>query len=123
MSGYLPAGWPAGVGPPGAVDWQSRAGRYLIDCCAPDFRRYAVLTRYPVVLAGFAQHCVSGERRAAADAVGLVRTELEDQVGPEVIAAAVDAWQSELARLARVEREVGLLRRALSGERFVPKLE
>ena len=122
MSSHVPAGWPADVRPPDADDWDVQAVSYLLDCCAPDFRRHPVLSRHPVVLATFAEHCVRGEQRAAADAVGVIRSELEGQVGPEVVAAAVDVWQAELARLARVEREVGLLQRALRGERFVPRM-
>jgi hypothetical protein len=75
-----------------------------------------------MVLAAFARHSVSGQRRAATDGVSMARSDLEQRVDQRVIAEAVDAWQAELARLARVERAVDLVSRALGGERFTPRL-
>ncbi|GAB3926353.1 hypothetical protein GCM10011575_07430 [Microlunatus endophyticus] len=122
MDGYAPPGWPEVVRPPGAVDWDAQAVAYLLDCCPADFRSYPVLRRHPMVLAVFARHSVRGQRRAAADGVSTVRSDLEQRVEHRVIDEALDAWQSEIARLARVERSVDLLSRALAGERFAPRL-
>ncbi|MGI8458847.1 MAG: hypothetical protein ACR2LI_12145 [Propionibacteriaceae bacterium] len=122
MTGYLPPGWPADVRPPGATDWESTATAYLLDCCPPDFRRYPVLRRHPVVLARFASHFVAGQCDAAQIAVALIRTELAEQVSSEVVAAAADAWLEQGARLQRVRRGVRLVEEALQGVSFVPKL-
>lgn len=122
MDGYAPPGWPDAVRPPGATDWDRQAVAYLLDCCPADFRGHPVLQRHPMVLAAFARHSVSGQRRAATDGVSMARSDLEQRVDQRVIAEAVDAWQAELARLARVERAVDLVSRALGGERFTPRL-
>jgi hypothetical protein len=122
MDGYAPPGWPEVVRPPGAQDWDAQAVAYLLDCCPADFRSYPVLRRHPMVLAAFARHSVWGQRRAATDGVSMARSDLEQRVEHRVIDEALDAWQSEIARLARVERSVDLLSRALAGERFAPRL-
>jgi hypothetical protein len=121
MDGYAPPGWPATVRPPAAPEWEQQAVEYLLDCCPPHFRGRSTLLRHPVVLATFAEHCVAGQRRAAVDGLGAVRVDLADRP-PEVVAEAIDIWHAEEARLARVQRGVGLLRRALQGERFVPRM-
>lgn len=122
MDGYVPPGWPAEVRPPGAQDWEAQAVSYLLDCCPPDFRAHPMFRRHPLVLATFATHCVRGQQRAAADGLADVRQDLGERVEPHVVDQAVDIWQAEVARLARVERSVDLIRRALLGERFVPRL-
>jgi hypothetical protein len=123
MGSYLPPGWPDGVRPPGSADWEIQAVGYLLDCCPPDFRGQRIFRRHPVVLATFAAHCLRGQQRAAADGLADVRGDLGDLVEPHVVDEAVDCWQAEVARLARVERSVDLLRRGLQGERFVPKMQ
>jgi hypothetical protein len=56
------------------------------------------------------------------DGLGAVRIDLADRVPPEVVSEAIDIWHAEEARLARVQRAVDLLRRALQGDRFVPRM-
>ncbi|MBO0811411.1 MAG: hypothetical protein J2P23_05120 [Microlunatus sp.] len=123
MDGYAPPGWPEVVRPPGAADWDRHAVAYLLDCCPADFRGYPVLQRHPMVLAAFARHSVNGQRRAANDGVSMTRTDLDQRVDQRVIDEALDAWHAEIARLARVERAVELVTRALGGERFTPRLD
>src|SRR4051794_39369169 len=122
METQVPPGWPWGVRPPGADDWERQAIALLLDCCPPDFRGESLFTRHPLVLAIFAERCLQGQQRAAQDGLAQVRADLEDRMEQPVIDRAVDIWQAESARLARLAREVGLLRRALAGERFVPTL-
>jgi hypothetical protein len=122
MTAYAPPGWPDEVRPPDAPDWERQAVAYLLDLCPPDFRGERLFLRHPEVLAAFATECVRGQQRAAMDGLAAVRVELAEVVGPEVINQAVDIWQQEAARLVRVARAVDLLRRALVGERFVPRM-
>ncbi|SDT48193.1 hypothetical protein [Microlunatus soli] len=122
METLVPPGWPATVRPPGVEGWERQAIAHLLDCCPPDFRREALFARHPLVLAIFAERCVQGQQRAAHDGLALVRADLGDRFDQPVVDAAVDVWQAESARLIRVVREVDLLRRAFSGEQFVPTL-
>ena len=122
MTAYAPPGWPEQVRPPGAPDWQSQAVGYLLDHCPPDFRAEGLFRRHPAVLAVFAAECVRGQQRAAMDGLAASRVDLAELAAPDVIDHAVDLWQQEAARLVRVARGVDLLRRALAGERFVPKI-
>ena len=47
---------------------------FLLDCCPPDYRQYAVLRRHPVVLARFAAECVDAQvRRVRRGAGGVPR--------------------------------------------------
>ncbi len=119
---YVPPGWPERVRPPGAPDWERTAVAYLLDCCPPDFRAYSVLRRHPVVLARFAVQFVEGQCHAAQEGVAGVRTSLGDQVPPEVVQQAVQAWLEQGAALARARRAVVLVEEALRGRVFVRKL-
>ncbi|MFT4108010.1 hypothetical protein [Propionicimonas sp.] len=120
--GYAPPGWPAQVHPPGAQGWEVTASTFLLDCCPSDFRGYAILRRHPVVLARFAAEFVAAQARASSDGLGRLRLELADHVEPEVVQAAVEAWEEQAAHLQRLTREVGLVEQALRGRVFVRRL-
>jgi len=120
--GYAPPGWPVPVRPPGCVDWERSAVAFLFDCCPADYRGYPVLRRHPAVLAGFATAYVEAQVRADAEALAGLRVSLETVAPPEVIQAAVEAWQEQSARLRRTLREIGLVEEALRGRVFVPRL-
>ena len=122
MSAFTPAGWPAGVRPPGAPGWEETATGFLFDCCPPDFRGYVVLRRHPVVLARFAAEFVAGQCRSARDGLAGVRTSLGGRVGAEVVEAAAQAWLEQAARLARTQRSVSLVEEALRGQVFRARL-
>ena len=119
---YVPPGWPVQVLRPGCEEWEVSAAAFLLDCCPSDYRSYAVLRRHPVVLAGFAAAFVGAQVGASRDALAGMRRSLEDVVPPEVVQAAVEAWEEQSARLQRTLREVGLVEEALRGRVFVPRL-
>lgn len=119
---HAPPGWPGGVRPPGAPDWEATAVAWLLDQCPPDFRGYPALRRHPVLLARFAvvhlEACQAGVRQGLSHARG----ELRDVVEPAAVEAAVETWQREEARLLGVRRAAGLVEEALRGRRFVARL-
>lgn len=119
MNTQSPPGWPDRVRPPGAQGWQEQAVAHLFDVCPPEFRTMSLLSRHPLVLAVFADRSVRGQQAAARDALAVLRSELDGQVEPQVVQAAVELWHAEAARLDRIGREVTLLRQALAGDRFV----
>ena len=122
MVTYTPAGWPAGVHPPGSDDFESTAVGWLLDVVPPDYRLHGVLRRYPVALAAMARHhskaCVEGARQG----YRLARTELADVLPPHAVDTVLAAYRKEGARLAATARAVGLVERALRGEVFTPKM-
>jgi hypothetical protein len=117
-----PPGWPAGVRAPGAPDWERGAVNWLLDISPPEYRAYADLRRHPVVLARFALlHVEAGQaavRRGLSEARGLLR----DVADEAEIAAALEVWQRESARLIGVRRAVGLVEEALRGRRYVARM-
>jgi hypothetical protein len=117
-----PPGWPAAVRPPDAPDWERTAVNWLFDISPPEYRAHAALRRHVVVLARFAVLHVEASQAACRRGLSEARAELRDVAGLEVVEAAVQAWQSEDARLLRVRREVGLVEEALRGRRFVARL-
>ena len=119
---YAPPGWPVQVRRPGCAGWEVSAAAFLLDCCPADYRAYPVLRRHPVVLAGFAAAFVGAQVAASTDALAGVRRNLEELVAPEVVQAAVEAWEEQSARLQRTLREVRLVEEALRGRVFVPRL-
>ena len=122
MAAYMPAGWPAGVHPPGSEDFESTAVGWLLDVVPPDYRLHGVLRRYPVALAIMAGYhsraCVEGARQGYRTA----RTELAGMLPPHAIDTVLAAYRKEGARLAATARAVGLVERALRGEVFTPKM-
>jgi hypothetical protein len=122
MTAFAPAGWPDGVRPPGAPDWEATAVTFLFDCCPADFRAYPVLRRHPLVLARFAGRFVAGQARAAQEGLAEIRPSLQGLVGAEVVESAAQAWLEQSARLVRTARAVGLVEEALRGQVFRPRL-
>lgn len=122
VAGYVPPGWPEGVRPPGAADWEGTAVAFLFDCCPADFRAYPVLRRHPLVLARFAARFVAGQSRVAQEGLAEIRTSLRGLVGAEVVESAAEAWLEQGARLVRTTRAVALVEQALRGEVFTPRL-
>ncbi len=121
-SDLVPPGWPPEVLPPQAPDWQRSAIAWLFDLCPPDYRAHEVLRRHPVVLARFAAQHVAAGVQAARDGLRTVRDELRGVVTPEVVEAAIAAYDREGRRLVAAGRQVELVTEALSGKRWVPRL-
>jgi len=123
MGTYTPAGWPAGVHPPGSEDFESTAVGWLLDVVPPDYRLHGVLRRYPVALATIARYharaCVEGARQGYRTA----RTELAGALPPHAIDTVLAAYRKEGARLAATARAVGLVERGLRGEVFTPETD
>jgi hypothetical protein len=122
VTAFAPAGWPEGVRPPGAPEWELTAVAFLLDCCPADFRGYAVLRRHPLVLARFAAHFVAGQCRSSQEGLAEIRTSLQRLVTPDVVEAAAQVWLEQAARLARTRRAVTLVEEALRGHVFTPRL-
>ena len=120
--GALPPGWPPEVLPPQAPDWERSAVAWLFDLCPPDYRAHEVLRRHPVVLARFADQHVRSAVEAARAGLRTVRDDLRDVVPPEVVEAAIAAYDREGRRLVQSGRQVTLVAEALRGKRWVPRL-
>ena len=118
----VPPGWPPEVLPPQAPDWERNAVGWLFDLCPADYRAHEVLRRHPVVLARFAAGHVEAAVGAARHGIRTVRAELKGLVAPEVVDAAIAAYEREGRRLLVVGRQVALVDAALRGERHVPRL-
>ena len=117
-----PPGWPPGVPPPDTAGWRDRAVAYLLDVAPPEFRTEPLYRRQPVVLAWRVQQVIEAQLDAARASYSNVRSDLREQVSPEVVAETLQALEREGAALLARRREVDLVARALSGEVFVPRL-
>jgi hypothetical protein len=117
-----PPGWPPGVRAPGAPDWERTAVSWLLDICPPEYRGYPALRRHPVVLARFAVLHVEAGQAAVDRGLSEARGVLRDVAGPGEVAAALEIWGCEAARLLGVRRAVGLVEEALRGRRYVARL-
>ena len=117
-----PAGWPREVRPPGATDWERFAVSWLLDLCPPDYRGYDVLRRHPVLLARFAVLHVEASQAAVSRGLSEARGVLRDVAGESEIAAALEIWERESARLLGARRAVGLVEEALRGRRYVARM-
>lgn len=119
---FTPPGWPEGVRPPHAPEWETTAAAFLLDCCPAEYRGYPVLRRHAVVLARFAAEYVESQLQACREGLGGVRASLGEFVSPEVLDAALAAWHTQEAVLRRRRREVALVEEALRGKVFLRKL-
>lgn len=117
-----PPGWPAGVRPPDAPDWERTAVNWLFDICPPEYRSYPALRRHVVVLARFAVLHVEAQQLACRRGLSEARADLRDVADLDTVDAALETWHTESARLLGVRRAAGLVEEALRGRRFVARL-
>ena len=122
MPDLVPPGWPGEVLPPQAPDWERSAVAWLFDLCPPDYRAHDVLRSHPVVLARFARGHVDSAVETARQGLRTLRADLAGVVPPEVVGAAIGAYDREGRRLVLVARQVALVEAALRGDRWVPRL-
>ena len=108
--------------PPQAPDWEQSAVAWLFDLCPPDYRAHEVLAKHPVVLARFARGHVNAAVEAARQGLRTLRADLKGVVPPDVIEAALGAYDREGRALVRTARQITLVEGALRGERWVPRL-
>jgi hypothetical protein len=118
----VPPGWPAEVLPPQTPEWERTAVAWLFDLCPADYRAHEVLRNHPAVLARFARGHVDAAVEAARQGLRTLRAELKGVVPPEVVEAAISAYDREGRRLAQTGRQVVLVEAALRGDRWVPRL-
>lgn len=117
-----PPGWPPGVRPPGAPDWESTAAAWLLDICPPEYRSYPALRRHVVLLARFAVLQVEASQAAINRGLSEARGALRDVAEASAVDAAIDTFHRESARLIAQRRAAGLVEEALRGRRFAARL-
>jgi hypothetical protein len=113
MTAQLPAGWPAGVHPPGSERFEETAVAWLFDVVPPDYRLYGVLRRYPVALAQLARQHVRACADGARQGYRTARTELTGPLPPHALSAVLAVYRREGLRLAATAAAVDLVERAL----------
>ncbi len=122
MTAPVPPGWPAGVPPSGAPGWQDRALGWLLDYCPADYRGYAGWLKNPVALAWLAQRHIAGQVEVMRQAYREARIELGPHVTPEALAEIMAQLEAEGLRLRAARRGAELIREALEGKTFTPRL-
>ena len=122
MAAHTPPGWPPGVPPAGAPDWEQAAAEWLIDLCPADFRGYPVLRRHPLALAWLAGRHVESSRQAMARALGQARADLSGSLAPGVLDEVLQTVEREQARLLAAARGVDLIEHSLRGRRHIPRM-
>ena len=113
MSAHVPPGWPAEVHPPGTDRFEDTAVVWLLELVPPEYRRYGVLRRYPVVLAGMARHHVAACVEAARQGFRTARVDLGGLVPPHGIDSVLEAYRSEGTRLVALTTATELVEAAL----------
>ena len=108
--------------PPDAPEWERSAVTWLYDHVPADYRAYEVLRRHPVLLARMAGEQVAASLEAARAGWRTLRADLHDDLPPEAVEAAMQAYEREGRRLAEAGRAVAVVLAALRGQRWVPRL-
>lgn len=117
-----PPGWPERVPPPGVKGWEPAVVAWLLDLCPPEYRGYGAVRRHPVVLAWLAELHVAAEVEAMRDAYRTVRVEMSEVLPPGTTDAVLVCLEREGLRLRAAQRSIDLVRQALAGGTFVPRL-
>ena len=99
-----------------------RVAAWLLDLAPPEFRSHEVFRRHPLVLAWVVQHYVDAALDASRAAYASARAELASAVAPEVVSETLRALEFEGVRLATVQRQVAMVREALAGGTWRPRL-
>jgi hypothetical protein len=118
----VPAHWPAAVRPPDTPDWEASAVGWLFDLVPGEYRAYPVLRRHPMLLSRFAAGHVEACLQAARAGWRSLRRDLGRDLPPEVVEAAMSAYEREGIRLRDLTRSVALVDAALRGTRWSPRL-
>ncbi|NAZ87535.1 hypothetical protein GTR00_15735 [Kineococcus sp. T90] len=108
--------------PPGAQRWQDTAVAWLLDQAPPEYRGYPPVRQHPLLLAWLVGHHVAAQQDAVRRATASARRDLAAHLPPEVAPRVFWVLEREELRLLRLARAVGLLQRALLGERPAPRL-
>jgi hypothetical protein len=116
----VPPWWPPAVHPPGAPEWERTAVSWLFDQVPGEWRAYEVLRRHPPLLGRLAAGQAAASLEAAREGWRTLRRDVGRQLPPEVVEAAMAAYEQEGARLRELGRQVGAVREALHGRRWVP---
>ena len=95
---------------------------WLLEYCPADYRGYAGWLKNPVVLAWLAQRHVAGQLEVMRQAYREARVELGPLIAPEALAEVMRHLEAEGLRLRAARRGTELIREALEGKTFVPRL-
>lgn len=95
---------------------------WLLDACPAEFRGYRSWRRNPAALAWLAGHEVDAQVAGLREAWRRARSELEDVVEPRATAGMLSELEREGLRLRELARSVGVVREALMGREFTPRL-
>jgi hypothetical protein len=110
------------VRPPGSSDWDDSAVAWLLDQVPGEYRAYDVLRRHPVLLSRFAAGHVEACLQSARQGWRSLRQEVGRDLPPDVVEAAMTAYEQEGARLRELARAVAAVDAALRGRRWTPRL-
>jgi hypothetical protein len=122
-SSPAPKGWPEAVQPPGSPGWEQSAAKWLWEQVPGEWRRYHVLIKNPLMLARDARYLVEGYLQAMREAYRRARVDLADHFEPHQIEERLKAYAEEGARLTALSRQTQLVEDALTGVRWVPRMD
>ncbi len=95
---------------------------WLLDQCPADYRSYPALRRHPAALAWLAQLHLESQLEAMRSAYRTVRVDLAEAVPAGSVPELLVCLEQEGLRLRAAARSVTLLREALAGGVFIPRL-
>lgn len=116
----VPPGWPADLPAVGAGFDEAVVG-WLLDRLPPEFRT-SQMRKHPVILAEAAVHHSRATLDGVRDTYRGLRAATRDLLPQEQIDSGLVALEALAAQFSKVEREVELVRAALRGASWRPRL-
>jgi hypothetical protein len=122
VTGVAPAGWPTDLPPPFAEEFGAEVAGWLLDRGPGEWRAHPVLRQFPQALGLLVADHLEAELTGLRRSYRSVRSEMGDAVPPDRMGDLLAAIEAQAAVVTESGRQVALVREALAGRRWRPRL-
>ncbi len=122
MTSVAPAGWPRDLPPPYTDQFGAAVTGWLLDRGPGEWRAHPVLRQFPQGLGLLVADHLAAQLTGLRQSYRSVRSELADAVPPDRMGDLLAAIEAQAAVVTESARQVELVREALAGTRWRPRL-
>jgi hypothetical protein len=122
VTSVAPAGWPRDLPPPFTDEFGAEVAAWLLDRGPGEWRAHPVLRQFPQALGLLVADHLAAQLTGLRQSYRSVRSELADAVPPDRMGDLLAAIEAQAAVVTESSRQVELVREALAGTRWRPRL-